>query len=84
MMNGNSANIDRRLAKLENSKLGVPANLVGFRAPTIIVHEGEDEDQIIKELEARGAIPPPENFPAGRIRVIVHRIISPPNTLHTS
>jgi hypothetical protein len=75
-MNGSSANFDRRLTKLENSKLGVPANLVGFRAPTITVHEGEDEDQIIKEMEARGEIPPPENFPVGRIRVIVVRVIS--------
>jgi hypothetical protein len=30
-------------------------------------------------MEARGEIPTPENFPTGRIRVIVHRIISPPN-----
>jgi len=79
MMNGNSANFDRRLTKLENSKLGIPANLAGYRAPTIIVHQAEDEDQIIKEMEARGKIPPVENFPAGQIRVIVHRIISPPN-----
>jgi hypothetical protein len=79
MMNGNSANFDRRLTKLENSKLGVPASLAGFRPPTITVHEGEDEDKIIKEMEARGEIPPLENFPAGRVRVIVHRIISPPN-----
>jgi hypothetical protein len=79
MMNGKSANFERRLSKLENSKLGVPANLAGFRAPTIFVHDGEDEDQIIKEMEARGEIPPLENFPAGRIRVIVVRIISPSN-----
>jgi hypothetical protein len=78
MKNGNSANFERRLTKLENSELGVPANLAGFRAPTIIVQEGEDEDKIIKEMEVRGEIPPVENFPAGRIRVIVHRIISPP------
>ena len=57
----------------------MPASLAGFRIPKIIVHEGDDVDQIIKEMEARGEIPPPENFPAGRIRVIVHRIISPPN-----
>jgi hypothetical protein len=79
MMNRNSANFDRRLAKLENSKLGVPASLAGFRPPTIIVHDGEDVGPIIKEMEARGEIPPLENFPTGRIRVIVHRIISPPN-----
>jgi hypothetical protein len=79
MINGNSANFERRLTKLEDSKLGVPANLAGFRPPTIIVHDGEDEDKIIKETEARGEIPPVENFPAGRIRVLVHRIISPPN-----
>jgi hypothetical protein len=78
MKTGNSANFDQRLTKLENSKLGVPANLVGFRAPTIIVHEGEDEDQIIMEMEARGEIPPLEGFSAGRIRVIVHRIVDPP------
>jgi len=35
MMNGN-ANFDRRLTALENSKLGIPAHLAGFRAPTII------------------------------------------------
>src|SRR5262249_7277426 len=78
MINGKSANFDRRLAKLENSKLGVPANLAGFRIPKITVHEGEDEDKIIKEMEARGEIPPPGSLPAGKIRVIVHRIISPP------
>ena len=43
-----------------------------------IVHEGEDEDQLINEMEARGEIPPAEDFPAGRIRVIVHRIVDPP------
>ena len=57
----------------------LPAKLAGFRAPTIIVHEGEDEDQIIKDMEARGEIPPLENFPAGCIRVIVHRVVDPPN-----
>jgi len=78
-MNGNSANFDRRLAKLENSKLSLPANLAGFRIPKIIVHEGDDVDQIIKDMEARGEIPPPGVLPAGQIRIIVHRIISPPN-----
>jgi len=34
--------------------LGVPANLAGFRIPKIIVHEGDDVDQIIKDMEARG------------------------------
>ena len=79
MINGNSANFDRRLTKLENSKLSVPANLAGFRPPTIIVHDGEDENKIIKDMEARGEIPPPGSLPAGQIRVIVHRIISPAN-----
>src|SRR5215469_1009486 len=80
MIKGNITTFDRRLTTLENSRMRVlPAKLAGFRAPTIIVHEGEDEDKIIKEMEARGEIPPLENFPAGRIRVIVHRIISPPN-----
>jgi hypothetical protein len=54
MMKGNSANFDRRLVKLENSKLGVPANLVGFRAPMIAVHEGDDVGQIIKEMRHGG------------------------------
>ena len=79
MINGNSANFDRRLTKLENSKLSVPANLAGFRPPTIIVHDGEDENKMIKDMEARGEIPPPGSLPAGQIRVIVLRIISPPN-----
>jgi len=79
MINGKSANFDRRLAKLENSKLGVPANLAGFRIPKITVHEGEDVGPIIKEMEAHGEIPPPGVLPAGQIRAIVHRIISPPN-----
>ena len=79
MTNANSANFDRRLTKLESSKLGVPANLAGFRIPKIIVHEGDDVDQIIKDMEARGEIPPAGSLPAGQIRVIVHRIISPPN-----
>ena len=70
MMKGNSANFDRRLVKLENSKLGVPANLVGFRAPMIAVHEGDDVGQIIKEMEARGEIPPMEICPPNFIRVI--------------
>ena len=78
MIKRHSANFDRRLSKLENSKLGVPPNLAGFRAPTIIVHVGEDEEKIIKEMEARGELPSPENFPAGRIRVIVLRIVDPP------
>jgi hypothetical protein len=80
MMNGNSANFDRRLKKLENSKLGVPAYLAGFRIRKIIVREGDDVDQVIKDMEARGEIPPvPADFPAGHINTIVHRIISPPN-----
>jgi len=77
MMNGN-ANFDRRLTKLENSKLGIPAHLAGFRAPTIIVHDDDDEDQIINEMQARGEIPPAEDFPAGCIRVFVISIVDPP------
>jgi hypothetical protein len=38
-----------------------------------------EADQIIKDMEARGEIPPPGSLPAGQISVIVHRIISPPN-----
>jgi hypothetical protein len=53
MINGNSANFGRRLAKLKNSKLGAPANLADFRIPKIVVHEGDDVSQIIKDMEAR-------------------------------
>jgi len=90
MMKGNSANFDRRLAKLENSKLGVPANLAGFRAPMITVHEGDDVDQIIKEMEARGEVPPMEICPPNFIRVIAlvivkaHRDSSPVIKLGTA
>lgn len=75
MTNGNIATLGRRLAKLENSKLGVPANLAGFRAPMITVHEGDDVDQIIKEMEARGEIPPMEICPPNFIRVIALVIV---------
>jgi len=78
MMNGNYATFERRLTKLENSRLGLPAHSAGFRIPKIIVHEGEDVDQIIKDMEARGEFPPAADFSAGSIRVIVHRIVDPP------
>jgi hypothetical protein len=78
MMNGNYATFEKRLTKLENSRLGLPANLTGFRIPKIIVHERDDVDKIIKDMEARGEIPPAVDFPAGYIRVIVHRIVDPP------
>jgi muramoyltetrapeptide carboxypeptidase LdcA involved in peptidoglycan recycling len=79
MMNGKSANFDRRLTKLENSKLGVPANLAGFRIRKITVREGDDVDQIIRDMEARGEIPPvPADFPAGHINTIVHTIVDWP------
>jgi hypothetical protein len=90
MMMGNSANFDRRLVKLENSKLGVPANLAGFRAPMVTVHEGDDVDQIIKEMEARGEIPPMKICPPNFIRVIAlvivkaHRDSSPMIELGTA
>ena len=90
MKNGNSANFDRRLTKLEKSKLSVPANLAGFRPPTIIVHDGEDENKIIKEMEARGEIPPMEICPPNFIRVIAlvivkaHRDSSPVIKLGTT
>jgi hypothetical protein len=77
MTNGNSASFDRRLTKLENSKLGARAIWGDFRPAHIIVHEGEDRDQIIKEMEERGDIPPVEMLPPGQIRVIVHRIVRP-------
>jgi hypothetical protein len=80
MTNGNSASFDRRLTKLENSKLGARAiwgDWAGFCPPQIIVREGEDADQMIKELEERGDIPPVEMLPPGQIRVIVHRMVRP-------
>jgi hypothetical protein len=52
--------------------------LADFRISKITVHEGDDVDQIIKDMEARGEIPPAADFPAGRIRVIVYRIVDPP------
>ena len=53
----------------------VRLNLAGFRAPTITVHEGDDVDQIIKEMEARGEIPPMEICPPNFIRVIALVIV---------
>jgi hypothetical protein len=46
---------DRRLAKLENSRLG-PRGYAG--AVRIIVHEGEDAEKIISEKIVAGAIAP--------------------------
>jgi hypothetical protein len=77
MTNGNNASFDRRLTKLENSKLGARAIWGDFRPGHIIVHEGEDRDQIIKEMEERGDIPPVEMLPPGQIHVIVHRLVRP-------
>jgi hypothetical protein len=78
-MNGHSANFDRRLTKLENSKLGVPASLAGFRIRKITVREGDDVDRVIKDMEARGEIlPVPADFPAGHISTIVHTIVDWP------
>jgi hypothetical protein len=74
MTNGNIATLGRRLAKLENSQWGARANLGDYRAPSIVVREGEDADQITKEMEARGEIPPPESFPPGHVRVVIWRI----------
>ena len=74
MTNGNIATLGRRLAKLENSQWGARANLGDYRAPRIVVREGEDADQITKEMEARGEIPPPESFPPGHVRVVILRI----------
>src|SRR5262249_49944980 len=75
MMKGKSANFEPRLAEMEKLKMGVPANLAGFRAPMITVYEGDDVDQIIKEMEARGEIPPMEICPPNFIRVIALVIV---------
>ena len=73
MTNGNIATLGRRLAKLENSQWGARADLGDYRAPWIVVREDEDEDQITKEMEVRGEIPPPESFPPGHVRVVIWR-----------
>jgi hypothetical protein len=79
MRNGNSANFDLRLTKLENSKCGVPANLAGFRIRKITVREGDDVDQVIKAMEARGEIQPvPADFPlATSARLCIGLLIGP-------
>jgi len=46
-----------------------------YRAPWIVVREGEDADQITKEMEVRGEIPPLESFPPGHVRVVIWRIV---------
>ena len=74
MTNGNIATLGRQLAKLENSQCGARTNLGDYRAPWIVVREGEDADQITEEMEARGEIPPPESFPPGHVRVVILRI----------
>jgi hypothetical protein len=79
MIKGNITTFASRLTKLENSRVGaLPAHLANFRPPKIIIHEGDDLDQIIKEMEARGEIPPARELPAGCIRVIVHTIVDWP------
>jgi hypothetical protein len=50
-----------------------------FRIRKIIVHEGDDVHQVIKDMEARGEIPAvPADFPAGHISTIVHTIVDWP------
>ena len=53
MTNGNIASLGRRLAKLENSQWGARADLGDYRAPWIVVREGEDVDQITKSRRCR-------------------------------
>jgi hypothetical protein len=56
----------------------------------VTVHEGDDVDQIIKEMEARGEIPPMKICPPNFIRVIAlvivkaHRDSSPVIELGTA
>jgi hypothetical protein len=59
---------DRRLAKLEYSRLG-PRGYAG--ATRIIVHEGEDAEKIIREKIAAGEIGPDK-------LVIVRQIVRRP------
>ena len=77
MIKGNITTFDSRLTKLENSRMGaLPAHLANFRPPHIIIHEGDDLDQIIREMEGRGEIPP--DLPADCIRAIVRTIVNWP------
>jgi len=46
--------------------------------------EGEDADQITKEMEARGEIPPPESFPPGHVRVVIWRIVETRGTTNVA
>ena len=69
MINGNSTNFDRRLAKLETPNWASRLIWPALDHPRIIVHDGEDEAKMIKEMEARGEIPPPGSLPAGQINV---------------
>jgi hypothetical protein len=75
----NIAGFSRRLAKLEESRLGARAILGDFIPPYIAAREGEDVDQIIREMEERGEIPPVGSLPPGQIRVIVHQLVKPPD-----
>jgi hypothetical protein len=53
--------------------------LAGFRIRKITVREGDDVDQVIKDMDARGEIQPvPADFPAGHISTIVHTIVDWP------
>ena len=70
--------ITKRLERLEThieAKVGKGLLRFGDRTYSgsveIIVHEGEDADQIISEKRANGEIKP-DTF------IIVHRIVSPP------
>jgi hypothetical protein len=68
-MIGNIASFDRRLARLENSKLGTPAYSGVVR---LIVQEHEDADRIIDRKRQSGEIKPDT-------LVIVRQIVSPPS-----
>jgi hypothetical protein len=54
-MNGYTSTLERRLTKLENSKLGTPAFAGCVR---LIVHEDEDADDIIRQKTKAGEIRP--------------------------
>jgi hypothetical protein len=77
MTNGNITSFDRRLTKLEKSRAGVRALWGEFSPPYIVAREGENVDQIIKEMEARGELPTAGKLPPGQIRVIVYQAVKP-------
>jgi hypothetical protein len=58
--------------------IGEVTGMGGASGANLHPPEERSVSKIIKDMEARGEIPPLENFPAGQIRVIVVSIVNPP------